>query len=58
MTMSLRLQYRIPELTEEIIQRYKCETISHYEAIEDDLEQDFEPLPTNRSGAIVPLMCH
>ena len=43
-----------PELTEEIIQRYKRETISHYDAIDDDFEQDIKPLPTNRSGAIVP----
>jgi len=44
-----------PELTEEIIKRYKREKIERYESLDDEAENDStETLPQKRNGAVIP----
>ncbi|TCK89118.1 superfamily II DNA or RNA helicase [Natranaerovirga hydrolytica] len=44
-----------PELTEEIIQRYKREKVEQYEDFDDEAENEMpEILPLRRTGAIIP----
>lgn len=43
-----------PELSKEIIQRYKRDVITHYEAIDDEFLQEDEDLVENRNRAVVP----
>ena len=43
-----------PELSEEIIQRYKREKVEHYESYDDESEEVSAPLEIKRCGAIIP----
>lgn len=47
--------FNFPELTDEIIQRYKCEAVERYESYDEEGDEDEPPLTeTNRTGAIAP----